>query len=393
MRLLILILILVVAVPVLAAEDTLPSRFTERTEDLFTEYCLPGMQAAYIVGENAKFVTAVGLADSASRAPMTTETRLPAGSTGKTFLAAVVINLALRGVVDMDAPVSKWFEAEEGFEGEEWFDCVPNHEAMTLRLLMNHASGVPDHLSDAGWKAELDAILDAGEARRDDYIEPRESMAYVCGDTAMFAPGEGSLYTDTAYIIAGLVAEKATGRGFYEMAVEDFIQPLELDGILPANTRVIPNLGCGYMPADNPFGLPTSTLLPDGTMNHNPALEFTGGGFVTTTEDLARWMWLLYSGRLFPEPYLEDLLLNGHPLNPERFGEGVYGLAVFVQDSDWGEVRWHSGWYPGYQTMVRYWPEHDTLVAVQVNRDYDTQLAVIAAELAAIVLPASPAED
>lgn len=380
MRLTIAILTLLAALPALAADDTLPARFTERAEELFMEYGLPGMQAAYIVGENSKFVTAVGLADSASQAPMTTETRLPAGSTGKTFLAAVVINLVLKGVVDMDAPVARWFE------DEEWFGCVPNHEAMTLRLLMNHASGVPDHLADPGWKAELDAILDAGEARIDEYIRPRDSIAYVCGDTAMFAPGEGSLYTDTAYLIAGLAAEKATGRAFYEMAVEDFIQPLELDGILPANTRDLPNLGCGYMPAENPFGLPTATLLPDGTMNHNPALEFTGGGFVTTTEDLARWMWLLYSGRLFPEPYLKDLLLNGHPLNPERFGQGVYGLAVFVQDSDWGEVRWHSGWYPGYQTMVRYWPKHDTLVAVQVNRDYDTQLAVIAAELAAIVL-------
>jgi D-alanyl-D-alanine carboxypeptidase len=393
MRPLIAILVLSMVAPVLAAADTLPARFSGRAEELFTEFGLPGMQAAYIVGEDSKFVTAVGLADSASNAPMTIDTRLPAGSTGKTFLAAVIIDLALKGVVDMDEPVAKWFEGEEGFEDEPWFDEVPNHEAMTLRLLMNHASGVPDHLADPGWKAELDAILAAGDERRDEYIKPRDSLSHVCGDTAMFAPGAGSLYTDTAYLIAGLAAEKATSRGFYEMAVEDFIQPLALDGILPANTRHLPNLGCGYMGKDNPFGLPTATLMPDGTMNHNPGLEYTGGGFVTTTEDLARWMWLLYSGRLFPDPYLKDLLLKGHPLNMERFGVGVYGLAVFVQDSDWGEVRWHSGWYPGYHTMVRYWPEHDTLIAVQVNRDYDTNIDVIAAELATMVLPELEPKD
>jgi hypothetical protein len=58
-----------------------------------------------------------------------------------------------------------------------------------------------------------------------------------------------------------------------------------------------------------------------------------------------------------------------------------------VQDSPWGEVRWHSGWYPGYHTMVRYWPDHDTLVAVQINRDYDSHLREVAAALAELVLP------
>lgn len=384
MRLLIITLVVLVGVGPALGQDDLSALFADRVVELRSEFGLPGIQAAYLVGEDTRFATAAGLADSASQAPMTTETRLPAGSTGKTFLAAVVIDLVQKGVLAMDEPVAKWF-ADEG-----WFAEVPNAEAMTLRLLMNHASGVPDHLEDSGWQAELNGIIAAGEARRDDYIPPRESIAYVRGDTAMFAPGEGSLYTDTAYLIAGLVAEKATGRGFYELAVERFLEPLELDGILPQDRRALPNLACGYMPADNPFGLPTATLLPDGTLNHNPALEYTGGGFVTTTEDLARWMWLLYSGRLFPEPYLKDLLLKGHALDPAQFGEGVYGLAVFVQESDHGELRWHSGWYPGYHTMVQYWPDHDTLVAVQINRDYDTHLRVVAAALARVVLPPLP---
>lgn len=374
--------VILLATSSLAQTGDLPARFTERLETLYTGSGVPGIQAAYIVGENTRFATAIGLADSASGRPMTLDTCLPAGSVGKSFLAAVVVDQVQKGVVDLDEPVSKWLG------DEPWFARVPNGDAMTLRLLMNHASGVPDHLNDEEFMAALKAMVSGEDIDRDDYFEPRESLSYILDDPALFAPGEGSYYTDTAYLIAGLTIEKATGRGFYDLVMEGFLVPLELEGVHPAIRRDLPNLGCGYMLPDNPFGLPTATLLPDGTMNHNPGLEYTGGGFVTTTPDLARWMWLLYSGRLFPAPYLEDMLLKGHPLDPEAFGNGRYGLAVFVQESDYGEIRWHSGWYPGYNTMVQYWPEHDTLLAVQINRDYDTQLRTIAAGLAEILMSA-----
>jgi len=374
--------VLFLAVPTAhAAEDALPDRFRSRLEELYADSGVPGIQAAYLVGEDSRFATAIGLADSASGRPMTVETCLPAGSVGKSFLAAVVVDQVQKGVLDLDEPVSKWLD------DEPWFARVPNSEAMTLRLLMNHASGVPDHLADEAFMAALKEMVSGDDVDRDAYIGPREAIGYVLDDPPAFPPGEGSLYTDTAYLIAGLTVEKATGHSYYDIVVADFLDPLELEGIHPANRRDLPNLGCGYMKADNPFGLPTFTLLTDGTMNHNPALEYTGGGFVTTTRDLARWMWLLYSGRLFSAPYLKDMLLEGHPLDVEAFGEGLYGLAVFVQESDYGELRWHSGWYPGYTTMVRYWPEYDTLLAVQINRDYETQLRVIAAELAEVLMP------
>ena len=91
MKKLIVIMVCLLTTMAMAQTDDLPDRFRSRLEELYAESGVPGIQAAYIVGEDTRFATAIGLADSASNRPMTVETCLPAGSVGKSFLAEVVL--------------------------------------------------------------------------------------------------------------------------------------------------------------------------------------------------------------------------------------------------------------------------------------------------------------
>jgi len=357
----------------------LESALQDRAEELRVQYGLPGLQVACALPDGEVVRVAVGLADSTSGVAMTTEHFLPAGSVGKTGLAAVVLSLVNDGTLDLDAPVSRWLG------DEEWFARLPNAgPELTLRRLMNHASGLPDHLQTDGFLTHCREMVRPG-GTPDDPLPPREALSFILDHEPLFAVGEQFRYTDTAYLVAGLTAEKASGHTYYQLLRERFLEPLGLDGIMPQDRRDLPGLANGYLEPENAFGMPPCTLLPSGLMNHNPMLEWTGGGLVTRTGDLARFIRLLYGGEIMGWDYLGDLT-QGSALPPDWKGPGTYGLAVFVQDSAHGEVRWHSGYYPGYNTMASYWPDHDTALVVQVNRDYDNHLDEICEELERLVL-------
>src|SRR5262249_53916084 len=141
------------------------------------------------------------------------------------------------------------------------------------------------------------------------------------------------------------------------------LTPLRLDGTVPADSRSVPGLVQGYAGPNNPFG-GTDEMIKDGKFAVNPQFEWTGGGLATTAEDLAKWARLLYEGRVVDASLMDDLL-DGVPakLGPET----KYGLGVIVRPTANGVTYGHSGFMPGYQTDVMYFPSLKTAIAVQLN--------------------------
>jgi D-alanyl-D-alanine carboxypeptidase len=99
-------------------------------------------------------------------------------------------------------------------------------------------------------------------------------------------------------------------------------------------------------------------------------MEWTGGGFASTAEDLARWAKLLYEGKVLKKEAL-DQMLNGVAASEGRGGGAGnrYGLAVQIRPSDWGISYGHGGWFPGYRSEMEYFPQNRIAVAVQFNTD------------------------
>ncbi len=334
----------------------------------------PGATAAVALPDGSTLALAVGYSDSTRRVAMRPEDRMLQGSVGKTYYAAVAMQLVAEGHLDIEAPVSSYLG------DRAWYDRIPNASRITIQNLMTHTSGVMRY----EFKEQFLVDLKSDPDKR---WEPEELVAYVLDEEPEFAAGEGWEYSDTNYILLGMVIESITGRSLYEEVDERILRPLELRNTVPSDGRLIPGLVQGYAGPGNPFTGTDEVLLADGRYVLNPQFEWAGGGYASTTEDLARWAEAVYEGQAF-DPGLLPMVLNGVPA---RLGPGSrYGLGVIIQETPLGVTYGHSGFFPGYLTQVAYYPDHRFAIAVQVNtsvpRSLGRPLGAILNELATVVI-------
>jgi D-alanyl-D-alanine carboxypeptidase len=302
---------------------------------------------------NGRVVTvASGLADTARRDVMRTDHRLLMGSVGKTYVAAVALQLLREGRLDLDAPAARYVG------GQGWFDSIAHAPSITVRHLMTHSSGVVRYEFRPDFAADL--MRDPGRV-----WDPRDQVRYLHGQTPPFEPGKGWEYSDTNYLILALVLEAITGRPIDDEIATRLLRPFNLRETMPSDSRALPGVSQGYAGAQNPFGGQDAMFAADGRMIVNPQFEGAGGGYAATAADAARWGALFFSGRAFGESLLPQALSGP----AARLGAGTrYGLGMILRDSTVaGPMRGHSGFFPGYLTELRHYPARGVTIALLVN--------------------------
>jgi D-alanyl-D-alanine carboxypeptidase len=299
-----------------------------------------------------------------------------AGSIGKTFVAATAIALAREGALDLDDRLIDWLG------GEDWYPRLPNGASVTLRQLLTHSSGLVDHVYLDGFRAAMDR--QRGDAAVS--LEPRDLIAFTLETEPLFEAGEGYAYTDTGYLLIGLVLERAAKRSYYDQVRERFLDRFELARTSPSDRARLPGLAAGYVETRNRFGLPVRITAEDGSLRYNPATEWTGGGLVSNPQDLVRWARLLYDGRAIDGDYVRELLESGYRGDDAK---AVYGLGANTYQTAYGIAYGHGGWIPGYNSAMRWFPAERFAIAIQINRSYDNDLAAIVDRMAAAYLGAA----
>src|SRR6056297_976027 len=269
------------AATVTAQEDRLASVL----EDFHARYGFPGATAAIALPDGTVMSAATGLADVEQGRAMTPETPMLAASIGKSFVAATVLVLESEGHLSRDDLLA----AHLG--DRPWFDALPNAGTITIDHLLHHTAGLPDHVHLPEFQRDW-TRLTTGNGD----FDPEQLMDLVAGREALFEAGEAWAYSDTGYVLLGLVIEEVTGQGWHEAVRARLLAPLELGGTFPSNRPDLPELAVGYVDPDNPFGLPARTADADGRLLWNPAVESAGGGFASTSADLASWGHLLFGG-------------------------------------------------------------------------------------------------
>ena len=318
----------------------------------------PGVTAAFVLADDSVLSFASGFDDVENEIPMRPESRLPSGSIGKSFVAAVVLALANDGKLGLDDGISRWLG------NEQWFGRLEGADRMTVRMLLTHSSGLPDYLDDHEFISAIGPLFKEIEENPDIYFSPRQLVGFRLDKPNAFAPGQGFLYSDINYILAGLVIEQAAGRPYYEELASRFLEPLRLDKTDPAVGLEFPDLAAGYISDDNPFGLAGMKAATGGTMLFRPDTEWTGGGLITNSVDLARWAKSLYEGSAMVGPYVEALLEGVN-----RGGGGQYGLGVYIDETPLGVRYGHGGWFFGYVSRNSYYPDYKIAAAMQINAD------------------------
>ena len=355
-----------------ARHAALRDRLQATLDSLHAAGRFPGATAGIALPDGEVIALAVGSADTARDIPMRPDVRMLAGSVGKTYVAAVAVQLVREGRLDLDARVSRWLG------NEPWFERLPNAADVTVRHLLTHTSGIQRY----EFKPAVTELL----TREPDKVwTPEERVGFVLGDTPPFRAGEGWEYSDTNYILVGMLIERITGRDLHAEIRRRILEPHGLRNTVPSDRRDVPGVVQGYAGANNPFG-GTDAMITDGRMAVNPQMEWAGGGFATTAAELARWAKLLYEGHVLDSTGTA-LMLQGVPA---RLGPNTqYGLGVIIRPTAHGITYGHSGFFPGWQTDMMYFPALRTAIAVQVNtsapRTTGRPLSGFLTELATVV--------
>lgn len=316
----------------------------------------PGATAAIILPDGEELTLAVGWASREEEESMLPGHRLFSGSVGKTYVTAALHHLRDHSELDFDQRAADFFD----LEGEDaWFSELPNARSFTLRQLLRHQSGLPRYVFRSEfWEEAL--------GNPDRVWEPEELLGFLRGESPLFPVGKGWAYSDTNYIVLGMVLERVSGTSFYEYVDRHFLEPLELGDTIPSNSRTLPGVAQGYVVGARGMGVPERSF-EDGKMVFNPQFEWCGGGYVNTSLDLARWARVLYRGEAYDGDYLASML---DTVPSEALGEGRhYGLGVIRSETRLGDLLGHDGFFPGYLTSMGYFPELDVAVAIQMNTD------------------------
>lgn len=338
--------------------EALKQRLKCELERLQGQYGFPGATLAYVLSDGSVGEAASGLADIETGEPMTVKSRMLAASIGKSFVAATVMALAKEDRLNLDDPLSRWLG------GCSWYSRLPNRETITLRHLLTHSSGLPDHVYTTKF---LQSLAHSGYYV-DSFFSPESLIECILDQPPLFEAGGGWAYTDTGYILLGLVIDAAAENSYYGELERRFLKPLKLDMTSPSDRPVLPGLAAGYVAQHNMLGVPRKTIDGSGTMVWNPVVEWTGGGLISTSRDLAAWAKLLYEGHAMQADYLTDLL-QSVPAGDKESGDR-YGAGVLINQKDPLGERWgHGGVIPGYSSSMRYYKKYGIAVAFQINMD------------------------
>jgi len=329
----------------------LKNRLQSKLEEWHKAGTFPGATVGVALANGESFGLAVGFSDRTTKTPMKPTDRMPAGSVGKTFAAATALQLIKEGKIGLDDKIEKYLGSEP------WFSRLPNAKDITVRQLMNHTSGLVRYEFKEQFTKDL-------TANPDKVWKPAELVAYLLDEKAPFEAGKGWDYSDTNYIVLGMIIEKVTGRKFYDEANRRVLGPLKLNDTLPQDAPRLPGIIQGYAGPTNPFG-GTDEMIVNGKFAVNPQFEWTGGGYISTAQDLARWAKMMYEGKAY-SPDLLPQVVDGVAA-PMLGRETKYGLGVIIRQTPLGTAYGHSGFFPGYMTDMMYFPEHKIAVAVQVN--------------------------
>jgi len=298
---------------------------------------IPGLALAVVRGDSVVYARGYGFADLAHRVLATDSTAFVIASITKTFTAVAVLSLVEEGRVALDDPI-----------GRRVADLPEAWRGATVRQLLQHTSGINSFNAHDAPPCPSGATLGPGYTTRD-------ALAEVACLPLDFAPGTDWSYSDSGYLLLGLLLETVSGQT-YEGPLENRIfAPLGMTStrLLDAGA-VVPRLARGY-------------TWEDGAFRNGPeligAVEFSTGGLVSTVHDLARWAAALGSPRLLQAATWAEAW------TPAPVGEAVYGMGFALRPVEGRRHVGHTGGGPSAATTLSVFPDDGLAVIVLTNAD------------------------
>ena len=304
-----------------------------------------GFNGSALVSKKGEVLYAkgIGMADEATNVANTPETRFRIGSLTKQFTAMGILILEARGLVKPSDPMCGFLDT-----------CPNGWEAITIEHLLGHTSGIADFTEQSTFDAMKAAM-------------PAQTVASVSDIPLPRAPGTSFSYTNTGYILLGMVIENVSGRSYEAFIQEEIFGPLGMTD-------------SGYEHVDT-AGLATGYV--DGFTVADPldmSVPYAAGGLYSTVLDLERWEEALYTDALAPAA---DMTRYFAPLvDSTDYAPFAYTYGQYVGVDGAYELVWGNGGINGFYSQLSRYPDDHITVAILTNREQSPDLGSMAQSIA-----------
>lgn len=299
--------------------------------------------------------------------PITGDTLFQIGSNTKAFTSALILALEAEGRLDIDQTVGDWLP-----DYPAWGD-------VTIRRLLNMTSGIPNYSESPEW-------MRAAAEDPDRHFTPEELIALAYpSPTVDLPPNDGYFYSNTNYLLAGLIAERAGGVPYGEALRQRFFLPTQLSDTfyqpMAYPQPVTDRMARGYFedPACS-FYVPDceetqlAGLLGQDVSRADVSWAGAAGGIVSSPRDLARWIRAIFSGRVLAPAQMEALLSSvsvetGAPIDDVSADDPAGFSLGFARRfrEELGPFWFYQGETLGYRSVFLYSPETDVVVTGATN--------------------------
>lgn len=315
---------------------------------------IPGVAVAVAHHGTVVYANGYGFADIQSEQQATADTVFLIASITKTFTAVATMMLVEDGHLSLDTAL-----------GELLYDLPEEWILVTVRQLLEHTSGIHSVTSDIQ--------IPCGESDKGPVVNPRDMLEDIACLPLEFAPGTDWAYSDTGYLLLGLIIESVS-RVSYESFLRDRIfVPLNMNSTRLLNRSGVPSeLATGYVWEHDRFKVgPLLTGVE----------EYAFGGLTSTVKDLSLWSSALSSGMLLEPETLAAML------TPATVGDAVYGLGFSLRPIAGRQQFGHTGGGVSAATILTHFTEEDISIIVLTNAGQPPfSMRSFSGDLAAIIL-------
>ena len=324
-------------------------------ERLVDEMAVTGAVVLVRSPEHGDWTTTIGTRTWHGTEPVGLADHVRVGSNTKTWTGTVILQLVDEGRISLDDPVSKYRPD------------VPNGEHITIAQLLDMSSGLANYTTDL----ELNEQLDDNPSR---VWSPEELLAIGLAEPPAFPPGEGFLYSNTNYVLLGLIIEQVTGvpvaqafqeRIFNRLGLTESSFPALTDASIPEPHPQTYSFGTNVetidgnvLPPEVQEGARAGTLEPMDVTDVNPSWAWTAGAGISTAGDLADYVEALVGGGLLSPELQQERIASVQPFDPADPASAGYGLAL----ARFGPLYGHTGELPGTNSFMGYDPDQDITV-------------------------------
>ncbi|RYY27220.1 MAG: class A beta-lactamase-related serine hydrolase [Chitinophagaceae bacterium] len=324
----------------------------QRLLDQMTAAGVPGIMMSVHRPKRGIWLGSSGKADLASGIPILPCNITRMGSTVKTITATAIMKLKEEGKLKLENKVSDYLDASV-------LKDIANANLATIQQLLNHSSGIYNYIQNLHFQAA--SLNDLTKTWK-----PMELLSYARKKSPYFAPGEDLRYSNTNYILLGMIIDTLTGKPFWKYFEEQLFRPLSMHSSAFAATDNVPkNIVRGYI------DLYSNLNLTDATHYSGWDYFTADGGLISNVYDLNNFIRSLLNGEIISQASVNQMLSMRKPtVVDDSFFEMGYGLGIFEITTDWGPGYIHSGDAIGYYATMVYFPRTKTTIVWATNGNY-----------------------